>query len=230
MKKNILRSILFIAFILLFVFDGKVYAAVSNNEYETVSISNNDITIKNIAILGGNYTGDKFWVGDSLLKYNANCLISIENMSGGYQLTWEDPNYVIKDGYQEVNLLLSFPVNAVITLGITGSKPPENKDTSLNPSSVSIDSDEQQNTESLIDPSLNKSTITIKPKAKYKLKIENIPEGYTVSFVSSNKKVATVGLKGGIITGRIKGKTTIRCNITAPNGDKITLKCSVVVK
>jgi hypothetical protein len=228
MKKKFLIG-LFIFSMLLFVLENKAYAKVEESEYSIVSVSKDNLVVKNITILGGSYGGSNFWVGDPLSFYPTYFLVEIGGeLSWSLQAVWENSDYIVKEGYQEVALTLSYPANVTIVLGITGNTYQSTTPTPV--PTITDTTNEIDLSDEEINPTLSKSAINIKPKVKYQLEIEDLPEGYTVAFVSSNKKVATVGLKGGVITGRIKGKATVRCIITAPNGDKITLKCSVVVK
>lgn len=71
-------------------------------------------------------------------------------------------------------------------------------------------------------PALNKTSVTIKKGKTFKL-VVNRKIG-NASFISSNKKIATV-TNGGIITGKSKGKTTIK---VSNNG--WTMTCAVTVK
>ncbi len=73
------------------------------------------------------------------------------------------------------------------------------------------------------NPKLNKFKLSIKPYKSFKLKVKGAAG--TISFKSSNKKVATVTYKG-LIKARRKGKATI----TVKTNGKIKLKCKVTVK
>jgi hypothetical protein len=228
-----MKKMFIFAIIMVFIFNftaSTSNAAVDNTKYLTKSISNEDISINNYIITKVGVNGSIFSTGDKLSQYFVLLDINLVDLNLIAATKWKEPDYLIKEGYQEVILVIDVPAHSEITVGITGEIPPSDIEPVATPKSEVTNPATPATEAQETSPSLAKSTVNIKSKAKYKLEIEDLPEGYTVTFVSSNKKVATVGLKGGVITGKVKGKATVRCIITAPNGDKITLKCSVVVK
>lgn len=79
-------------------------------------------------------------------------------------------------------------------------------------------------------PTLNKKSKTITGVGSvYTLTVENQPENTTLTWSSSNNKVADVnGL--GQVTAKAKGKTTITCLITYTDKSVMKLTCKVTVK
>jgi hypothetical protein len=228
-----MKKIFIFAIMIVFIFSittSTSNAAVESNKYLTKSVSNEDITVNSYIITKFGSDGNIFSVGDKLSLYSVILNINLVEINLFSPVKWKDPEYLIKDGYQEVVLVIDVPAHAEITVGITGEFPPTDIEPEATPTSEATNSTLPNSEEKVVNPSLVKTALNIKPKAKYKLAIENLPKGYTVSYISSNKKVATVGLKGGVITGKVKGKTVITCTITTPSGEKIKLKCSVVVK
>lgn len=227
----VLLSVLLCCFVF---FNKTAMADVSDSNYKTVNISNSRFTEGKYFIKRfKNIKEQNFIVGDKLSDYMVVGNLFYDNTDWPSVLQWESPDYQIKEGYQEVYLICSDPEYARITFGITGVK---SIDTTNDPTITPIPTIEDPVTSSPsveaqdTSPTLAKSTVTVKPKAKYKIKVVDLPDGYTYSFTSSNNKVATVGTKNGVVTGKVKGKAVIKCTITTPDNQKITLKCVIVVK
>jgi uncharacterized protein YjdB len=75
---------------------------------------------------------------------------------------------------------------------------------------------------------LNKKSVSIKAKATTKLTVKWSPikaSPKTVTWTSSNKRVATVD-KSGKVKGVKKGK----CTVTATTWNGKTVKCTVIVR
>jgi uncharacterized protein YjdB len=68
--------------------------------------------------------------------------------------------------------------------------------------------------------------LTLKKGAKYKLKVVRKPSASTqkITYVSSNKKIATVSEKG-VVKAKKKGRVTI----TAKSGSK-KATCKIIIK
>lgn len=79
-------------------------------------------------------------------------------------------------------------------------------------------------------PTLNKTSRTITGVGSvYTLQVKNQPENTTLTWSSSNSKVADVnGL--GQVTAKTKGKTTITCLITYTDKSIMKLTCKITVK
>lgn len=86
------------------------------------------------------------------------------------------------------------------------------------------------NAEAAGRPKLNKSSVTLKEKKKYSLKVKNISKKKinTVIYKSSKKSVAKISSKGKI-TAKKAGKTTITCKVVLKNKKKYVLKCKIKV-
>lgn len=83
---------------------------------------------------------------------------------------------------------------------------------------------EKESAEEVPAPKLSAKKVTISEGKSKKLRVKNLPEGTSVKWSSSDKKIAAVTK-----TGKVKAKKTGKCTITA-NVGKITLTCKVTVK
>lgn len=77
---------------------------------------------------------------------------------------------------------------------------------------------------------LNKDSLTLMPVDVFDINIKNKIKGSKYEWSSNNTKIAKVNKKNGIVTAIKKGKATIICKITLPDGNIKTVKCDVTVK
>lgn len=82
-------------------------------------------------------------------------------------------------------------------------------------------------------PTLAKVSVSVRVGAKKVVKINNLPEGATVTWKSSNKTIAKVvknKKNNGRVTGKKKGSANITCKITTKDNKVYSLSCAVKVK
>ena len=73
-------------------------------------------------------------------------------------------------------------------------------------------------------PKLSTKKVTLTEGKSKKLRVKNLPEGVTVKWATSDKKVAAVTKNG-----KVKAKKPGKCTVTASFGDT-TLTCKITVK
>lgn len=129
---------------------------------------------------------------------------------------WENDDYIIVDGEQEVTAIYYdgyYRSEIEVTIYINGISQEQYK--------------QEQKSKSI---TLTESELKLKQKETFDINIRNKIKGSTYKWTTSNKKVATINNKNGVVTGVKKGKAVITCTITTPNGDILKLKCNVTIK
>ena len=139
----------------------------------------------------------------------------------GGEPRWENPNYLIIGGEQNVNILVDVDGEIIIfKLTINGIL--NKKDIKPNV----IEKEEITNN----TPSLTVSTLYFQNKnMNYDINVNNKIKNSTYNWISSNENVVIVDKFNGKLTPISKGMVTILCEITTPEKELIKLYTKVYV-
>jgi uncharacterized protein YjdB len=196
-------------------------------EYNVINIEYNNHQAE-LKVLGNSLELDKFYSGVKISQY---LTYMCDNNSSKYFLkfvTWENPDYIIKDGEQTVNVVLHVYDNDKDTISypitITAvPKPQSNESNKVNDPIVDDSTDTN-----IITPSLTATNLTLQPETSYDLNLDNQVKNSTYLWSSSDSKVVKVNSKNGVVTGLKTGKATITCDVKTPDTN-YTLTSNVIV-
>jgi hypothetical protein len=223
MKKIIVLLILVLCFINLSVFN--VYASTYNTSFD---IDTSDLTIK-LDI----YNKDKLdslnvngFIADTQLNdYNIRSTVYVKlfnNAKISSLPKWENSNYIIKEGIQQVNIIIKVPLHDDIltTIEINGI-----------PDLIQEEKDNEDIIDEVIsNPSLNVSNMFLESTGlTYNINIDNkLNTDKSYLWSSSNEKIAQVS-NSGLVSAISNGEAIISCKITNINGQETTLSANVKV-
>ena len=157
----------------------------------------------------------------------------IINENGDYvgnKIEWDNPDYVIKKGSQEVKINFTSDNETVqpsfsFTMYLYGiEKVLPNADGASEPTK----DDSISNIEQLITPSLTAASIIMNKGNTYDINVNDKVDG-TYTWSSSNPKIAKVNAKNGIVTAVANGKAKITCKITGNDGQSYSLTSNVTI-
>lgn len=200
---------IFIILILLLTFVFPIYAKAQNNcNYKFIDISNDSYIVKNIEIFNKEENNNAvFFIGKTLEEYGLSIDANKEGMNVPNLCVWENPTYVIKEGLQNITILLHSPYDkyVVATIEIEGIK---SNSENINELVIENVTEQEQN----IMASLTAKFIILDTSTNYDINVNNRPETATYSWISSDTNIASVE-KNGVVTGKSKGKAEITCNV-----------------
>lgn len=219
-KLLILISFIFILILMnstiSFASDSLAYAFVesSNSEYDTTFKIFNNLT---------NSFTDTFYANDKLGNYGVR---ATSYKDGRYLPTvgkWSDNDYIIKEGAQIVELIVSSPIDKsfIIKISINGMANP-------NIFTLENEDDELLYEEPEIFTTLTADILLLNIDTSYDINLENKNSDSTYTWHSDNPKIAKVNSKNGVVTGLKEGKTAITCNVNT-NGKTYLLKTDVII-
>lgn len=123
--KNPCKKLLVLSCFIVFTFLSVINVKAQDGcDYKIMGISNELYNINELQIINFENTGDVFFTGKQLSSYGVNALVYKEDIKLPRHCKWENPFYVIKEGYQDVNILLTTPFdkNVTVTVQILGVK------------------------------------------------------------------------------------------------------------
>lgn len=139
---------------------------------------------------------------------------------------WENPDYIIVDGKQNVRLLYDTVDGETIILDIDivsfdGAIKEKEIENVINIEDVYYEENDDI-------PLLTVNSLILPPNTTYDINVENKAENSTYEWTSSNTNVATINSKSGYVKAIKKGKTKITCKVTNGNETQ-TLTTDIVV-
>lgn len=201
-------------------------AAIDYKEYKIQYEKNEDYTLTfklmNTATIDYN---ENTYIGLPLKNFMIfGAVLDSKGMAIGGEPRWENPNYLIISGEQNVNILVdmeyetitfSFTINGVIDENIKDS------------ATRVVENKEVTNTNI---PSLTASTLYLENKNTiYDINVNNKISNSTYNWISSNINVVKVDSKNGKLQPISNGVATILCEITTPKSELIKLYTKVYI-
>jgi hypothetical protein len=235
MKKLIL--LLSIMLCILFVNVNNVYAydtftidGLSDNSYKLLMRIQNKTT----GAVDTIYSGQK--LKDFNIVYSLKKKVYDENTNKSYygivnsDYAWENPEYTITKGTQDVNLIFYLDDGTSLKVKININS----KD--FIDEQVIIDNDPTNEDMSLFETqsiqsfstTLTANTILLNEESTYDINLVDKVSGSTYEWSSSNTKVAKVDKKGNV-TAIKEGKAKITCKVTTPDKETYELSSDVIV-
>lgn len=213
-------------FIILSICITPKYAIAQDMKY----INNINTTYKShqvqILIYDFNSHLDQIYSGKTLNQYAIKAQNVGDDLYFHTLVKWENPNYVIQNGNQEINIILyTYEGKVTIPISIYGNEEPitTNNDNLTNVDEELVTGEITNTAPSLLATSLlMESTSTT-----YDLNLADKIEGSTYFWTSSDTSVATVDSKNGLVTAKKNGKTKITCEVTTPDNNNYTLVADV---
>lgn len=160
---------------------------------------------------------------------------TISMMEGG-DIVGELPRRSISVNGKDIKGKFEYPNLDNTRLGIWDLEwifTPENPDYPIVKGVQSIDvrESEKLKQERILEAiTLTKSKLSLESDETFDINIKSKVKGSKYTWTTSNKKIATVNKKNGIVTAVKKGKAVITCKVTLPDGSTKTLKANVTVK
>jgi len=199
MMKKIFIMCLLVIFSLFFV-PEVAYAKVKS--FTVVDSSNSDYNY-NLRVI--NINSDEYdnigIVGQSLKDYLfLNIPNNINRLSAGF-IEWENPEYIIKEGLQTVNIVYSDLVtkdDVIFSVEIIGV------------------------------PCLTVNNLILNKSESFNINIIGKLPNSTYNWFSDNKDMVSVS-PNGIVNGKNIGTTNVTCEITFQDGEIIKLTCLVTI-
>lgn len=223
----------FILFMLIIFTSMSVSHSVKSEElksFDVVSSDYGNYSFKVYHVFSKGYTNSEPFIGYKLSDY----LISASIIDGNTPLLgktkWDNPDYIIKEGAQEVKVNFISDNEATqpsfsYTVYLYGIKW-FNSDTDADKPDPLGDIDQMQ--EAFISPSLTATSIIMNKGNTYDINVNDKVAG-TYTWTSSNHKIAKVNAKNGIVTAVANGKAKITCKITGNDGQSYSLISTVTV-
>ena len=118
---------------------------------------------------------------------------------------WENPEYMIINGLQDVNVLFTLSDESKLTVTI-----------SIAPFDFVQNTETEYLPEEEFTTALTANTITLENDSSYDINISDKIEGATYKWSSSDENIATVN-KSGIVNAKSNGKAKITCTIITSN-------------
>lgn len=230
MKKAL--ALLMIIFICSFTLNTLSVSAISDRVVETdISIVG---TEGNVIVVEDNEKSF-FYDGKNFLGIGGVSGSPISMLEGG-DILGELPGISIRINSKNIKGKFEYPNLDNTRLGIWDLEwifTPENPDYPIVKGVQSIDvrESEKLKQERILEAiALTKSKLSLESDEVFDINIKSKVKGSKYTWTTSNKKIATVNKKNGIVTAVKKGKAVITCKITLPDGSTKTLKANVTVK
>lgn len=149
----------------------------------------------------------EFVVGHRLGDYSVAGFVKYDEKIITYSVEWVNPNQVIVEGAQTVQIKAQHNGTDLILTGEI----------------IGIKSNEPTG------PSLTATTILLESRTMYDVNLNNKVTGSKYNWTSSNPKVAKVNAKNGLVTAVSEGEALVTCEIALPDGKTQTLTSFVTV-
>ena len=147
------------------------------------------------------------------LEVGGTAVLRVQNTTPGAIISWSSSDESVADVDDDGKITAVAAGSATITADVDG--------TALTCEVTVEDSGEEK------EPSLNKTSLSLKVGASEKLKVQNLPDGVDekdIVWTSGDEKIATVS-DAGLVRAVAAGKATVSADV---NG--ITLTCEVTVE
>lgn len=138
---------------------------------------------------------------------------------------WENPNYIIVDGEQTVNLLFEAMTGETVILKIYLYGVPNE----LVERETQLSNEMKNDVVDEISTTLTANNLLLETDTAYDINLNDKVAGSTYFWTSSNSSVVEVNSKSGKLKAIKEGKANVTCDITLPEGKTQTLISEVVV-